>query len=440
MKTILFPAPAFDDLSHALLASRHESCALLIGDAYENRIISVETYTAPRTAYRHRNEDSAVVSPEFLVPIVAEARTRNSPLIFVHTHPRDTARPRFSTMDDEGEQLLSDFFQRRVPGQPHMALVISPGGASARELGTQNQARVLQVGATIADPSDAAKTVGGSELWDRQVRAFGERGQARLKTLRIAIVGAGGTGSVVAQQLAHLGVGELMIIDPDIVEISNLNRLVGAAREDVGKRKAEVIAQEVERTGLGTTVHAVPADVRDGASILLLTTCDAIFSCTDSHSSRAVINQLAFQYLIPAFDVGVAIGTAEGRVTHVAGRAQMLAPGLACLVCGNALNGNAIRQELMSDKALAADPYFDGAGVAQPAVISINSTMASLLVTMFLAAFTGAPLRARLQYYDGLTGRVRAASQRPDPTCVVCSRSGALAKGSRWPILTGVAA
>lgn len=435
---LLFPAPALDDLTRTLLASREESCAILIGEVQGDKVISSSTYTASRHAYRHRDSISATLSPDFMVPIVAEARERGAAVIFVHTHPGSRGTPVFSAIDDAGEKELAAFLDRRIPDRPHMAVVIGPDGIAARRLGAIEPVRIQQIGASIAEPTAGPEDGHDLDLWDRQVRAFGVDGQTVLRRLKVAIVGAGGTGSVVAKQLTHLVVGELLIIDPDIVEDTNLNRLIGASLDDVGKSKAEVMASEILRTGLGTTVTASSADVRSPSAVEEIAACDAIFSCTDSHSSRAVLNQVAFQYLVPTFDVGVAIGTKDGNIQHVAGRAQMLAPGLGCLVCGNALNGETIRRELMSAEALAADPYFDGDGVAQPAVVSINSTMASLLVTMFLSAFTGAPLHARLQYYDGMSGRVRAAAQRPDPTCLVCSSSGALAKGPRWPIITGM--
>lgn len=435
---LIFPAPALDDLKRALLESREESCAILIGEVQRDRVISSSTYTASRHAYRHRDSVSCTLSPDFLVPIVAEARGRKAAVIFVHTHPDCAVTPRFSAIDDAGEKELAEFLGRRVPELPHMAVVIGPGGVAARQLGTDIPVRVLQIGAAITEATNVSNEGGDLTFWDRQVRAFGVDGQSVLKRLKVGIVGAGGTGSVVAKQLTHLGVGELLIIDPDTVEVTNLNRLIGASLSDVGMSKADVIASEIARTDLGTKVTSSTADVRSPSSVEQISTCDAIFSCTDSHSSRAVLNQIAFQYLIPTFDVGVAIGVESGRISHVAGRAQMLAPGLGCLVCGNVLNAETIRRELMSTEALAADPYFDGVGVAQPAVVSINSTMASLLVSMFLSAFTGAPLSARLQYYDGISGKVRSAVQRPDPTCVVCSRSGALAKGASWPIITGM--
>ena len=75
---------------------------------------------------------------------------------------------------------------------------------------------------------------------DRQVRAFGEPGQRLLRRLHFAVIGAGGTGSLVCQQLAHLGASCITVVDPDLVEETNLNRLVGSIPSDVGRPKVEV--------------------------------------------------------------------------------------------------------------------------------------------------------------------------------------------------------
>src|SRR6185312_13140472 len=158
--------------------------------------------------------------------------------------------------------------------------------------------------------------------------------------------------------------------------------------------------------------------------------------CTDSHASRAVVGQVAYQHLVPTIDMGVSITVGSAGVEHVNGRVQMLAPGLTCLSCTRALDGEQIRREMMTPDQRAADPYVQGVHEPQPAVISLNSTMASLAVTMFLGAVTPVPAQARFQLYDGVRGTVRPTSARRAPNCIVCSPKGALAKAGSWPLPT----
>jgi molybdopterin-synthase adenylyltransferase len=83
-----------------------------------------------------------------------------------------------------------------------------------------------------------------------------------------------------------------------------------------------------------------------------------------------------------------------------------------------------------------ADPYFIGVGEPQPAVISLNSTISSLAVTMFLGVVTSLPLLARFQLYDAVTGTVRTVNHEPRKDCIVCSESGALGRGNDWDLPT----
>src|SRR5262249_11303678 len=94
----------------------------------------------------------------------------------------------------------------------------------------------------------------------------------------------------------------------------------------------------------------------------------------------------------------------------------------------------AVRRDLMTEYERQADPYFIGAHEPQPAVISLNSTVVSLAITMFLGAVTHIPADARYQLYNGISGVVRVIAHTPDPVCVVCSTAGALARGNEWPL------
>lgn len=98
------------------------------------------------------------------------------------------------------------------------------------------------------------------------------------------------------------------------------------------------------------------------------------------------------------------------------------------------LDPEQIRRDLLSDFERQTDPYIVGQNELAPAVISLNSTVASLAVTMFLNVALGVPGSARFINYDGLTGTVRPAVCKAHPTCVVCSTSGALARCDEWPI------
>jgi molybdopterin/thiamine biosynthesis adenylyltransferase len=271
---------------------------------------------------------------------------------------------------------------------------------------------------------------------DRQIRTFGEEGQRILGKLNVAVIGAGGTGSVTVQQLVHLGVSQFLLIDPDVVEETNLNRLVGATPRDVGNTpKVEVAARTIRSVRPNAKVVSIRGDVTEEGIAKRLRDVDFIFCCTDSHASRHLINQLSYQYLIPAIDVGVAINRARDDLVQMAGRVTMLGPGLPCLWCAEQLDPNQVRRDLMNAEQREADPYIIGfSGIVQPSVISLNSTVASLAVTMFLSAVVGVPSSGRYVVYDGNRSRVTTLSVDVNLECNFCSTLSSAGEGDAYPL------
>jgi molybdopterin/thiamine biosynthesis adenylyltransferase/proteasome lid subunit RPN8/RPN11 len=436
MSRLVFTKEMLSRLRSDLLESKEESCAILFGRSVEidgklTRIVVRESKEPSSSAYTIRTTIRAQLKPEFVAEAAQRARKNNESLIFVHTHP--FSMNQFSEIDDDGERQLMEFLQRRIPNAAHAAMLITPEVTIARELGKGRELDVVSVGPEVSWSRNSATEIDRSR-YDRQIRAFGASGQNVLKSLRVGIVGLGGTGSVVLQELAHLGVADFLLLDPDVVEESNLNRLVGAVPSDVGSSKVEVAKRFAQRINPKSQIETRQESVLKVRSVRTLADTDFVFCCTDSHGSRAVLNQFAYQYLIPMIDMGVVIAVDKSTVTHVAGRTQMLAPGLACMVCANLLDPEEIRRDLLTDFERQADPYILGNTEPAPAVISLNTTIASMAVTMFLNACTGIPGSARFVNYNAMTGVSRAAMCSQHPSCIVCSSYGAIARSEEWPL------
>jgi len=374
---------------------------------------------------------SAQLRPEFVAEVTQQARRNKGSVIFVHTHPHSLNE--FSKIDDTGEAELETFINQRIPGVSHAAMLLTPQTSIARELGRCRPLRVIGVGDKITW-GETADMIDSVNRYDRQIRAFGITGQQILASLRVGIVGLGGTGSIVLQQLVHLGVNNFLLLDPDIVEATNLNRLVGVTPTDVGRSKVAVAEEWARKINPKVYIEAKEESALKSSIARSLATTDFVFCCTDSHGSRAVLNQLAYQYLVPVIDMGVVIATQQGHVTHIAGRTQMLTPGLACMVCGNLLDSEQVRRDLLTDFERKADPYIIDEAEPAPSVISLNSTMASLAITMFLNAVLGIPGSSRFLNYNAITGVCRPAFCTPHPSCIVCSPRGAFARGDEWPL------
>ena len=423
-----------------LVGRETERCAVLLASHVAlrglDRLVVSKVEVPADEHYAERSPVSAVLAPDYVASLGKLAARDRRSLIFVHSHPGSDP-PHFSRIDDQGEARLESFLAVRAPGTVHGAVVVSSGGWSARRLGTTIPMRIVSVGSQLQTLFDG-ESVGdaASLVFDRQVRALGAAGQKRLQSLCVGIVGLGGTGSIAAEQLAHLGVRNFVLLDPDRLETTNLNRVVGAVAADVGRSKTDVAADLIGRIAPAAEVQQVLGDVTRTPVARQLRGADFIFSCTDSHGSRAVIQQIAYQYLIPCVDMGSVIAASDGQIRGVHGRAQALAPGLPCFTCCELLDAEEVRRDMMNDQERSRDPYIQGAHEPAPSVISINGTVTSIAMTMFLAMTVGVPSNGRHVLYDARVPSLRTVSFARNPNCYICSSRGVLARGDLQSLFT----
>lgn len=439
MTDVVLSAQDAKDLVAHVTGGATELCAVLLSSQHKRadgglRLLVREVIIPSSQDYSRVGRLEAELKPEFVARVTKQAKLADLGIVFVHSHPGDHA-PRFSHIDDAGETHLAGFMARRHAGRTHLALVISKGGMCCRELGSDKPVRVISVGADREVLyTDGPQPVKPDPRHDRQVRAFGPEGQAAIEQLCVAIVGLGGTGSIVAQELGHLGVRKFILVDPDVVDETNLNRIAGASASDIGRSKVDVAERLLKSIRPEIVIKTVNGNIVHERHARPLLDADFIFGCTDSHGSRAVIQQISYQYLIPCIDVGSTIAVRDGAVTHIVGRVQTLAPGLGCFTCGNLLDPVQVRHDMMSDAERKQDPYFQGAHQPAPAVMSLNGTISSLSVTMFLSYVVHIPSPARHLIYDAMGSRLRSVRIDPQANCFQCSRTGGYARGDSWPL------
>ncbi len=243
----------------------------------------------------------------------------------------------------------------------------------------------------------------------RQELALGPAFCNMAGSLRISVVGCGATGSATAMLLARLGVGHLLLVDGDIVDVTNLNRLYGATQSDAdaGRKKSEVIANAIASLGLGCQVRSMDMFVESEAVRNELKACDIIFACTDDRLGRGVLNRFAYFYLTPVIDVGLAMCRSEQGhgFAHIDGRVTVLHPGTPCLLCRDVINAEGMhadatrRADPLVYERLKAEGYIIGAGVPNPAVVTFTTQTAAMGVDEMIQ---------RLTHFRG----PRASSQR----------------------------
>lgn len=163
------------------------------------------------------------------------------------------------------------------------------------------------------------------ERYRRQVALFGEEVQERLGRASVAIVGAGGLGCPVALYLAAAGIGEIRLIDGDVVDRTNLNRQVLHGDRDVGRPKVESAAEKLRAQNPEVTVTATRATLDEENAALLASGADLIVDATDNFPVRYILNRVALAARVPLI---------HGAVRGFDGQATTIIPGrTACLEC-----------------------------------------------------------------------------------------------------------
>ena len=231
-----------------------------------------------------------------------------------------------------------------------------------------------------------------NERFDRQ-GFLGSRSEELLRTATIAIIGLGGGGSHIAQQLGHLGVGNLILFDPDRIEYSNLNRLVGASTRDADDRayKVEVAARLIQ--GINPATHVISHSVQWQVAADDLREADIAISCLDSYAARQDIEVSARRFLIPLVDIGMDVHQVGGKA-HISGQVIVSMPSGPCFRCLGFLNDENLRQE--------AQQY--GAAGGRPQGVWAHGVLASIaggLVVEMLTGWTNRPSVGEYIHYDG---------------------------------------
>lgn len=381
------------------LNDREESAAILFaGRAEDSDRITLclnRAIWVPAEAYELRSPIEMRIGSEGWMPALAEVAAGEWQPIFFHTHPAGEPLP--SRYDEEVARKLAPVFEART-GKPFASLILGDPSASPRFTGTLGEdpigrLRVVGDRVRLIDAADRSrKTLPSLDSFDRQIRAFGRDGQKVLRRLRVGVVGGGGTGSAVYEQLVRLGVGEIVVIDDDEVSATNLTRIHGSTMSDVGEPKVEVLANSARTIGLGTTVEPHRARVAERSDFEALRGCDVVFGCTDDNAGRAILSRLAYHYCAMVIDVGVVISARDGEVTGLDARMSVMAPGTPCLFCRGRIDPNRLREEQLPDgerEQLADEGYAQGLADPDPAVLTYTTMIASYALDELLQRLFG---------------------------------------------------
>jgi molybdopterin-synthase adenylyltransferase len=233
--------------------------------------------------------------------------------------------------------------------------------------------------------------------YDRQ-SFLGANSQQLISNCKIGIVGLGGGGSHISQQLAHIGFRNYVLYDPDTVEDTNLNRLVGAQVSDVADDTPKVVVSKRVIAGLQPDALIKGIQQSWQENPIPLKTCDIIFGCLDGYKGRMELENFCRRWLIPYIDIGIDVHKVGNEAPHISGQVIASLPGHPCMRCFGFITEEKLQRE--------AERY--GAAGHNPQVIWANGIVASSAVGIAVNIITGFAKSLPHLYlsYDGNFGTI----------------------------------
>lgn len=368
---------------------------------------------------------------------------------FVHNHSTSVSSD-FSSLDDINERnILKGLSGCNGEKSFLVAMILKNGMWHARIRQGIKPEEILPV-RHICVISDRIKLHDidvpneSTEILKRQEAAFGKPFNAMLRLLRVAVVGVGGTGSSVATLIARAGVGELILIDGDTLDKTNMNRVRGYRAEDAGKNKAKILAEYID--GLGLDIHVSAIDKyldQSGEAVDAISSADVVFGCTDDVAGRDLMNQCIYYYSQVYIDVGLTgfVDTDKDGYPYLRdhrGRMSCILPESgACLRCQRVITEQKLQYEqAMKDNPklakldpiiLKRDYYLIGGGEQAPGVGPFTSATADNAIATFMNLLRpyrdlSAELRQDNIWIDFIHMNIYSNEPIDDQECIYCRK------------------
>jgi len=388
----------------------------------------------------------------------------------VHNHG-GRARVQFSRDDlrshERGYPALKDITRGQIVGG-----VVFAENAVAGDLWLESErtsltsARIIGQNHQELFPEPPRRPPAVSPNYDRQARLFGDRGQAMLAQQRVGIIGLGGVGSLVCEYLVRVGVGSIIAVDPDRLDLTNLSRVVGSTQRDalvpsagarksswlktrlgrIARLKVDVAAREARKVNSRIEFVRYARNVAEDSVARALLGCDFLFLAADSMQARLVFNAIVHQYLIPGVQLGakVPVDPTTGAICRVYSVVRPVLPGQGCLWCNGLITPDGLQKEALSPDERRAQRYVEEEDLPAPSVITLNALSASHATNYYLFRLMGLrnATTSDYMYIEPRSDVARLDAPRSDPDCSECTsaQGGRLAAGDsmRLPTQTAV--
>jgi molybdopterin/thiamine biosynthesis adenylyltransferase len=375
---------------------------------------------------------------DYLLRALEEAADADAGLVLLHSHPGGSGWQGMSP-DDIAAEHGNAGKALAMTGYPLLGMTLGTGEMSwsarfwersgGRDFKRRDCETVRVVGhqMRLTFNEDLRPPPVLRQMQVRTVSAWGPKVQADLARLRIAVIGAGSVGSLVAEALARTGIEHIVLIDFDTVELHNLDRLLHATHRDVrlARSKVECLKRGLlhSATAADPRIDALEASVVEEPGLAAALDCDVIFSCVDRPWPRSALNFLAYAHLIPVIDGGIRVVAKDERLVSADWKAHVAAPGRSCLECLRQYDPGLVAVE--RDGHLDDPSYIDGLPANHPLISSENvfafsASTASMevlqLLSMLIAPSDIADIGA--QNYHFVTGELDIDQQCCQPNCL----------------------
>jgi ThiF family len=431
MATLIISGRDFKKLLKHVEKKTEQVAFLFCAPTSEESLSAKEVYLVPAKGLLHESEYHSELTDEELSKVIKRAAQNHYALCEVHSHPSSGAQTKFSSSDKSGFAEFVPHIWWRLNGKPYLAIVIGEGFFDGL---------AWIKGPNHPEPIDFVK-VGGKELrptgityrellsreleenrYSRQEAFFGKAGQNKIGKLRIAIVGVGGIGSHITQQLAYLGIRKFVLVDHDRVDGTNLNRLVGATAKDLGEHKIDVAKRLIESVQTGSDIKRIPEGLFSRAALDEIQKSDFVFGCVDEDGVRAALLEVCCVFKKPYID----LATDVSDETAFGGRVIFTGIGKGCPKCREELDDEEIDWYFSSPEQRKERERIYGVrkralGDSGPSVIFLNGIVASVGVQEF-ATYVNLTLRQPIPFlvYRGNMGILTKPTEAPRPDCYYC--------------------
>lgn len=449
IRQIIFLEDAFLKLKEHILQDENEWAAFSLAEKSDpdaTRIMISELYLIKKEEYSQQTRVFNSLSPETTVRIFNEFR--NSDFTGFgehHSHPF-CSHASFSPVDDNGfppfradilRRKPQSFYFRMVWGQADDGFTCFFSDEQGVEhpvdelviIGRNRWRKISRCSSISSHVKPLRKML---KYFSRNVEAFGQENQNKISKAKITVIGAGGIGNPLVQYLSRSGFQNIIVIDGDIVEAKNMNRLLSVTPRDLGHKKADVLRTSLMEYDPDLNVTSINEYIEnsdlDGLGFL---DCDFIIGGTDNETTRLNLQLIAAPNNIPYLDLGTAIFHENGKITEMGGNLRFYIPGHACLVCMGLDTTQIHSSEWRRNRTLAG--YIDGTTESPGSVITINSILASLGVSVLRDYITGDEETQIPSYliYDEVQKRIRHLDVSRSESCPICGVNGIAGTGMR---------